>query len=287
MKKQRSAAMEKLLGAAATASSPNNKSYKDDRIWKPAVDKTGGGMATIRFMPAAENESESWIQYWDHGFQGPTGRWYIERSLTSLGQDDPLSEMNSTLWATGDEKNKDIVRKRKRRLHYVSNILVVDDPSNPSNNGKVFLYVYGKKIFDKILDAMQPEFADEDPINPFDFWEGADFKLKIRKVEGWQNYDKSEFSKPKAVADNDSDIEAIYNKLYSLAEFNDPKNYKTYAELKAKLVQVLGEEGALNTAEQVSLEDTDEAPVMRSAAAPAQSQDDDDTLSYFNQLASD
>jgi len=296
MKKQRAAAMEKLISSATTASQGGGqKSFKDDRLWKPEVDKSGNGYAVIRFLPGAEGDDNPWIQYWDHGFQGPTGRWYIERSLTSIGQDDPLSEMNSKLWNSGRDEDKDTVRKRKRRLHYVSNIMVVDNPSNPADNGKTFLYVYGKKIFDKILDAMQPQFADEEPINPFDFWEGADFKLKIRKVEGFRNYDKSEFDAATAVSDDDAKLEKIYGDLHSLAEYNSPDNYKSYAELKAKLVQVLGEDGgALNTAEQVSLENTQEsaheAPVKKStpAAEPASNNDeDDDTLSYFNKLAAE
>ena len=296
MKKQRAAAMSKLLSSAKNAGGGNDsKSYKDERLWKPSVDSSGNGYAVIRFLPAAEGEDNPWIQYWDHGFQGPTGRWYIERSLTSLGQQDPVSELNSTLWATGDDENKSIVRKRKRRLHYVSNIMVVEDPKNPQNEGRVFLYQYGKKIFDKLLDAMQPEFADETPMNPFDFWEGADFKLKIRKVEGWQNYDKSEFARMRSVSDDDAVLEKLYGKIHSLAEYNDASNYKTYAELKTKLNQVLGEEGmVLSTAEHVSLDESLEAAPMKSSAPQPAAvvskpsvDDDDDTLSYFNKLAAD
>ena len=295
--KSRSADISKLVSAAEQAGGGEKKSYGDDRFWKPTVDKSGNGYAVLRFLPAAEGEDLPWVKYWDHGFKGPTGQWYIENSLTTIGQDDPVSEMNSELWNSGIEANKDIVRARKRRLHYVVNMLVVEDPANPSNNGKVFLYKFGKKIFDKIMDVMQPQFQDEDPVNPFDFWEGANFKLKIRNVEGYRNYDKSEFASPSSVMDGDDDkLEALYNTLYSLKDFTDPKNYKSYAELKAKLMRVLGENAApMTTAESVSLDESAAAPMMREASEPvvqntytpdtSSADDDDDTLSYFKNLA--
>lgn len=295
--KSRSADISKLVSAAEQAGGGGEKkSYGDDRFWKPTVDKSGNGYAVLRFLPAAEGEDLPWAKYWDHGFKGPTGQWYIENSLTTIGQPDPVSEMNSELWNSGIEANKDIVRARKRRLHYVVNMMVVDDPANPSNNGKVFLYKFGKKIFDKIMDVMQPQFQDEDPVNPFDFWEGANFKLKIRNVEGYRNYDKSEFASASAVMDGDDDkLEALYNTLYSLKDFTDPKNYKSYAELKAKLMRVLGENAApMTTAESVSLDEPAAAPMMREASEPVvqntytpdtSSADDDDTLSYFKNLA--
>jgi len=294
LKKNRSNLMDKMLTTAKSAGG-EKKSYGDDRIWKPSVDKAGNGYAVLRFLPAAEGESDPWIQYWDHGFKGPTGRWYIERSLTSIGQDDPCSELNSKLWNSGRDEDKATARLQKRRLHYVSNVQVMDDPSNPENNGKVMLFVYGKKIFDIILDAMQPQFADEDPINPFDFWDGADFKLKIRQVEGYRNYDKSEFAKTRALDEDDSVLEGVYKQLHSLAEFNAPSNYKTYDELKTKLTQVLGDGGmAMSTAEQVSLDVSMDTPSMPTAAASTAAtstastdDDEDDTLSYFNQLAAD
>lgn len=293
--KSRSADISKLVSAAEKAGGGDGgkKSYGDDRFWKPEVDKSGNGYAVIRFLPAAEGEDLPWNKYWDHGFKGPTGQWYIENSLTSIGQDDPVSEMNSELWNSGIEANKDIVRARKRRLHYVSNIMVVEDPANPANNGKVFLFKFGKKIFDKIMDVMQPQFADEEPVNPFDFWEGANFKLKIRNVEGYRNYDKSEFASPSALMDGDDEkLEGVYNTLYSLKDFTDPKNYKSYDELKAKLYRVLGESGTpMSTAESVSLDESVSAPTMRSepetqpSYTPETSDDDDDTLSYFKNLA--
>ena len=187
MKSNSSDAISKLLAAAEKAGGgTEKKSYGDDREWKPTVDKTGNGYAVIRFLPASVGQDLPWVRYWDHGFKGPTGRWFIEKSLTSIGQTDPVSEMNSQLWNSGRDEDKETARSRKRRLHYVSNIYVVSDPSNPENEGKVFLYQYGKKIFDKIMDVMQPQFEDETPVNPFDFWGGADFKLKIRNVEGYR-----------------------------------------------------------------------------------------------------
>jgi len=190
--------IQKLLNAAQEAGGGKveKKDYNDDRFWKPTVDKAGNGYAALRFLPAPEGNELPWVRYWDHGFKGPTGMWYIEKSLTSIGQQDPVSEMNTKLWNSGREEDKQIVRERKRRLHYVSNVYVVSDPSSPQNEGKVFLYTFGKKIFDKIMDIMQPQFPGEQPVNPFDFWGGADFQLKIRQVEGYRNYDKSEFRSP-------------------------------------------------------------------------------------------
>jgi hypothetical protein len=266
--------------------------YVDDRFWKPTVDKAGNGYAVIRFLPAPAGEELPWVRFWDHGFQGPGGLWYIENSLTSINQADPVSEMNSVLWNTGREEDKQIARDRKRRLHYVTNIQVVTDPSNPANDGKVFLYKFGKKIFDKIMDVMQPQFADESPVNPFDFWAGANFKLKIQQVAGYRNYDKSEFANPSAISSNDAQIEAVYNTLYSLKDFVDPKSYKSYDELKARLNKVLGETTVRTTAESISLDETDYSSPMTGArsapamAAPSVDEDEDDTLSYFQKLAS-
>ena len=295
--KRNRADIASLTKAAESVGGSPKQSYVDDRYWKPTVDKAGNGYAVIRFLPAAEGEELPWVRYWDHGFKGPTGQWYIENSLTTIGKEDPVSEMNSVLWNSGRDEDKEIARSRKRRLHYVSNIMVVSDPANPSNDGKTFLYIYGKKIFDKIMDVMQPQFQDETPVNPYDFWEGADFKLKIQQVAGYRNYDKSEFAGQRTLSDDDTKLESIYNTLYSLNEIVDPKNYKTYEELKAKLNRVLGEEGAvMTTAESVSLDETASAPTYREAAEPVPQQpsftpqvadntDDDDSLSYFNKLA--
>ena len=304
LKQNRAASIAKLT-AAAEKLNGGTKSYTDDRFWSPTVDKAGNGYAVIRFLPAPAGEDLPYTRYWDHGFKGSTGRWYIENSLTTIGQPDPVSELNTKLWNSGREEDKDIVRQRKRRLHYVSNILVVSDPSNPSNDGKVFLFKFGKKIFDKCTDVMQPQFQDEEPVNPFDFWGGANFKLKIRQVEGYRNYDKSEFEKPSALFNSDENrLKEVYDKLHSLKDFTDPKNYKSYAELSAKLKQVLGDEAG---SELGSAEDA-ELPVARvgkSAPAPqagpataavteeeivdglsgTSESGEEDTLSYFAKLA--
>lgn len=272
------------LAAAAEKLGGGEKNYSDDRIWSPTVDKAGNGYAIIRFLPARAGQDLPWVRYWDHGFKGPTGRWYIENSLTSIGQDDPVSEMNTRLWNSGREEDKEIVRTRKRRLHYVSNILVISDPANPENEGKVFLYKFGKKIFDKILDKMQPQFQDEKAVNPYDFWEGCNFRLKIRNVEGYRNYDKSEFDSVAPLFDGDEGrLEKVYNELHDLSEFIDPKNYKSYTELKAKLAQVLGEAGNGFTETAETAEPSEE----RSMKAPVESDSDEneETLSYFAKMA--
>ena len=293
--KSRSKDLTKLVAAAEKAAGGGEqKSYGDDRFWKPTVDKSGNGYAVLRFLPAPEGEDLPWVRYWDHGFKGPSGRWYIENSLTSIGLADPVSEVNTVLWNSGRDEDKETARKQKRRLHYVANVLVVSDPGNPENEGKVFLFKFGKKIFDKFMDVMQPQFEDEKPVNPFDFWEGADFKLKIRKVEGYQNYDKSEFASPSSLFGGDDEkLETLYKKLYPLKDMLDPKNYKSYDELKKKLEQVLGTVGAVTTAQQVALDETAEAiaPKAVKETAYASIDDDtaddggDDTLSYFSRLA--
>ena len=292
MKSNSSNAISKLLAAAEKAGGgTEKKSYGDDREWKPTVDKTGNGYAVIRFLPASVGQDLPWVRYWDHGFKGPTGRWYIEKSLTSIGQTDPVSELNSQLWNSGRDEDKETARSRKRRLHYVSNIYVVSDPSNPENEGKVFLYQYGKKIFDKIMDVMQPQFEDETPVNPFDFWGGADFKLKIRNVEGYRNYDKSEFaSVSQFQGGDDAKLEAVYNSVHDLGEYIDPKNYKSYSELERKLFEVLGESvvsSTITTAEQVELDEVTPAPKVDSVVetVPSSDGEDDDAMSFFAQLA--
>tara|TARA_Y100001938_G_scaffold113452_1_gene155657 strand:+ start:490 stop:1374 length:885 start_codon:yes stop_codon:yes gene_type:complete len=286
LKRNRGSNISKIIKAAEATNSGETKSYVDDRIWKPTVDKAGNGYAVIRFLPGTE-ENIPFVRYWDHGFKGPTGQWYIENSLTSIGQNDPVGELNSRLWNSGIESDKDRARSQKRRLHYVTNIYVVSDPSAPQNEGKVFLYKFGKKIFDKIYDLMNPAFADETPIDPFDFWEGADFKLKIRNVEGYRNYDKSEFASPAALLNADeAKLEEVYSKLHDLSEFTNPKNYKPYDELKAKLMRVLGEQataGAYTIAEEIKLNNPE--PAVEPVTAEEMSSEDEDTLSYFSKLA--
>ena len=271
---------DKLTKAIETINSPTNEGSKeDDRFWQPEVDKAGNGMAIIRFLPAPAVDGDDalpWARVFNHGFQGPGG-WYIENSLTTLNQKDPVSEYNSVLWNSGIEANKEIARKQKRRLTYIANVLIVSDPKNPENEGQIKLYKFGKKIFDKLTEAMNPQFEDEKAINPFDFWDGANFKIKIRQVEGYRNYDKSEFDKPSALSDDDSKLEELWKKEYSLKEFLDPKHFKTYDVLKAKLDKVLGLDGA--------------APVSKAKAedfTPRSSPDiEDEELDYFKSLAED
>ena len=291
MKKSNS--LDKLLGAVQAENAPQEKkSYVDDRIWKPVMDKTGNGFAIIRFLPAPKGEELPWAKLWNHAFQGPTGQWYIENSLTTIGQNDPVSEHNSALWNSGVESDKEIARKQKRKLQYYSNIYVVKDSANSENEGKVFLYRYGKKIFDKVMETMQPAFEDETPINPFDFWEGANFKLKLRKVDGYWNYDKSEFADPSALSMKDSELEEIWGKQYSLKEFTDNSNFKSYDELKKRLDVVLsGTTTVGNVTEMTtSFDDSPEVSVVvdtKEEPAPTitVSEDDDDTMSYFEKLA--
>ena len=271
-----------------------NQSNKDDgNIWKPTVDTAGNGYAVIRFLPAPQGEDLPWVRMWNHGFQGPTGKWYIENSLTTLQQQDPVSELNSELWNSGSDASKEIARKQKRRLAYYANIMIVQDPSAPENEGKVFMYKFGKKIFDKIMEAMKPEFQDETPLNPFDFWDGVNFKLKIRQVEGYRNYDKSEFEQtPVAVAEGDEAIEAIWKQQHSLAEMVDPKNFKSYDELKTKLTMVLGGKSvpAAASAQTGDVEDdifVSKNKPVDSTVTVSSSTDDDDAMSYFSKLAED
>ena len=286
LKRSRGSNISKIIKAAEATNSGETKSYVDDRVWKPTVDKAGNGYAVVRFLPGAE-DSLPFVRYWDHGFKGPTGQWYIENSLTSIGQPDPVGELNSRLWNSGIESDKDRARTQKRRLHYVTNIYVVSDPSAPQNEGKVFLYKFGKKIFDKIYDQMNPAFADETPIDPFDMWEGADFKLKIRNVEGYRNYDKSEFASGAALLNaEEAKLEEVYGKLNNLNEFTDPKNYKTYDELKAKMLRVFGEEsstGAYTVKEEIKINEP--VAAYEPVTAETISSEDEDTLSYFSKLA--
>tara|TARA_B100000508_G_scaffold38964_1_gene30543 strand:+ start:252 stop:1142 length:891 start_codon:yes stop_codon:yes gene_type:complete len=285
--------LDKLLAQVQKDETPttDKKSYVDERLWKPQVDKAGNGYAVIRFLPASKDEEMPWVRIWNHAFQGPTGQWYIENSLTTINQKDPVSEYNTQLWNSGVESDKEIARKQKRKLQYYSNIYVVSDSVNPSNQGKVFLFKYGKKIFDKLSEAMQPAFEDETPINPFDLWEGANFKLKIRKVDGYWNYDKSEFDKPSKLNDNDDEMEKIWNTQYSLKDFTAPSNFKSYDELKTRLDAVLT--GSVTTgksaAQMVEEDSTDFKPTFKSEPAPelASVSEDDDAMNYFEKLANE
>jgi len=280
-----------------------NSGSSDDRLWKLDVDKSGNGYAVIRFLPAPNGEDLPFVKLYSHAFQG-SGGWYIENSLTTLGQKDPVSELNSELWNNGTDAGKELARKQKRKLTYISNIYVVKDPANPSNEGKVFLYKFGKKIFDKLTAAMQPEFEDEEAIDPFDFWQGANFKLKAKNVAGYRNYDSSEFAAPSPLLEDDDAMEAIWKKQYSLAELVAADQFKTYDELKKRLEYVLGSKGSRRVDEEVEEEETySRGPVKdldddlrselnnlqptRRAVATVEEDEDDDALSYFARLAED
>jgi hypothetical protein len=290
LKKSRSSSLSKLVTETAKINAPSEGSNEDNRFWTPSVDKAGNGYAVIRFLPEPKGEDLPWVRVFSHGFQGPAGKWYIENSLTTFNEKDPVSEYNSTLWNNGTEAGKEQARKQKRRLSYIANIYVVKDPANPENEGQVRLYKFGKKIFDKLNEKMNPEFEDETATNPFDFWEGADLKLKIRNVEGYRNYDKSEFAEVSPLLDgDDAKLETVYDSMFSLQEFLDRKHFKTYAELQAKLDMVLGLAGATATAPSVmsAEENVVEMPVQKEASAPKieSSDSDDENLSFFEKLA--
>ena len=277
-----------------------SKSYVDDRFWRLEGDKAGNGTATIRFLPRVEGDELPWVRIFSHGFQGPTGKWYIENSLTTLGENDPVGELNTKLWNSGSEANKEIARKQKRKLSFTTNVLIVSDPKHPENEGKVMLFKFGKKIFDKIMDKARPTFEDEKPVNVFDLWEGANFKLRMRKKDGYANYDESAFMEPSAVTENEDKLLAIVNAQHKLSEFTDRKNFKSYDELKKKLEDVLsGDSFASKSAAEIA---EDEDRPVRSAPEPTKSapsftpkaskpaptsveDDDDDVMAYFEKIA--
>jgi hypothetical protein len=301
MRKNRANELTKLTEQIKKFNSNETNSSSDDRFWYPDVDKAGNGYAVIRFLPAPANEDVPFIRVWEHGFKGQTtGLWYIEKSLTTLNKPDPVSEYNTQLWNSTSDDNSPArkqARDQKRKLSYVSNIYIVSDPANPLNEGKVFLFKYGKKIFDKLNEAMNPQFADEKPLNPFDLWDGANFKVKIRNVDGYRNYDKSEFGAREPLSTDDDELESVWKSEHSLQAFLDPANYKDYDTLKKKLNAVLG-----LTAKASAVDVEDEPPMaapprIKEAAAPAAKKvddtppwtadDDDDDLSYFKKLAED
>ena len=277
-----------LLSKAENLNKSETKSGPDERLWKPEVDKAGNGYAVIRFLPAPNEEDLPWAQVWSHAFQGPGG-WYIENSLTTLGKKDPVSDLNRELWNAGAEGSpqRDQARKQKRKLNYYSNIYVVKDSANPANEGRVFLYRYGKKIFDKIMESMQPAFEDETPVNPFDFWKGADFKLKITRVAGFWNYDKSEFAEPSTLGGfNDKELEALWNEEHSLAAFTADDQFKSYEDLKFRLESTLKGNYTKPVDAETFGEEVESTPAPV-ASAPASVNEETDTLSYFAQLAKD
>ena len=288
LKKRSGTSLEKLVQEAEKLNKQGPGA--DERFWKPELDKSGNGYAVIRFLPAPDGEDLPWAKVYSHAFQGPGG-WYIENSLTTVNKKDPVGEVNRKLWNSGLDSDKDIARKQKRKLSYYSNIQVVRDPAHPENEGKVFLYKFGKKIYDKITAAMQPEFEDETPINPFDLWEGANFKLKICKVAGFWNYDKSEFDSPSALASDDAELEAIWKKEYSLTSFTADDQFKSYEELQTRLNEVLGTN---KRAAAPTVDSEEYEPVAVAAATPtpatrraetAPTTSEDDQLSYFARLA--
>ncbi len=284
MKKRSKTNLSSLIKETEKISNPNsNFGDADDRYWRPELDKSGNGYAIIRFLPAPDGEDLPWARIWNHGFQGPGG-WYIENSLTTIGQKDPVSEHNSQLWNSGIEANKEVARKQKRRLNYTSNIYIIKDPANPQNEGEVKLFRYGKKIFDKINDVMNPEFEDESPINPFDFWEGANFKMKIRKVEGYSNYDKSEFEASSALLDDDDRMEEIWKTQHSLKELVGPEKFKSYEDLKTKLDRVLGL-GSEFKPKQEEVPFDGGQPYTPPPKPAAEETSDEDDLGYFQKLA--
>ena len=260
---------------------PETKSFDDERFWKPELDKSGNGYAVIRFLPAPKGEDIPWQRMFSHSFQGPGG-WYIENSLTTINKNDPVGEVNRRLWNSGSEADKETARRQKRKLSYYTNIYVVTDTKHPEHEGKVCLYKFGKKIFDKVMEAMQPQFDDEEAINPFDLWKGANFKLKIRKVDGFWNYDKSEFDAVTPLLDSDGALEKVYDAEYPLKPFHEESNFKSYVELKEKMERVLGQEVDNRTAEQVAADiEADDIPFDGGKPITGAT----DTMEYFEKLA--
>jgi hypothetical protein len=278
--KRESGNLDKLTKAIEALNTTSEGSSSKENFWKPEIDKAGNGYAVIRFLPAppAEEDGLPWVKLFNHGFQGPGG-WLIDNCLTTKNEKCPVCEHNSTLWNSGIEANKEVARKQKRKLSYIANVYIVEDSKHPENEGKVFLFKFGKKIFDKISEAMNPQFEDEKAVNPFDLWKGANFKLKIRKVEGYQNYDKSEFETAAPLLDNDDELEKVWKSEYSLKEYLSDGEFKSYDELKDRLTKVLGEAKPKTTVEQAR--SAPKAPV----AEPDLSETEDDDLSYFSKLA--
>jgi hypothetical protein len=302
LRKMRNSDFSKIAGEFEKIANPQSesKSYVDDRFWRLEGDKAGNGTATIRFLPRVEGDELPWVRIFSHGFQGPTGKWYIENSLTTLGENDPVGELNTKLWNSGSEANKEIARKQKRKLSFTANVLIVSDPKHPENEGKVMLFKFGKKIFDKIMDKARPTFEDEKPVNVFDLWEGANFKLRMRKKDGYANYDESVFSEPAPITEDEDKLLAVVNAQHKLTEFTDRKNFKSYDELKKKLEEVLsGDSFASKSAAEIA--EQEDRPV-RAASEPAKSapaftpkaskpaptsvdDDDEDVMAYFEKIA--
>jgi hypothetical protein len=297
--KKKSFDISKLTQELEKMNKGGGQSYKDDRLWKPELDKASNGFAVIRFLPPVDGEEVPWVRVFNHGFKGPGG-WFIENCPTTIGKKCPICEANSELWNSGNESSKTLASARKRKLSYISNILVVSDPKHPENEGKVFLFKYGKKIFDKIMEKLQPESSEYDPVEPvnvFDFWEGANFKLRVRSVAGFVNYDKSEFESCSALLDgDDAELEKIYAKQHSLKAFTEPGEFKEYDELKTKFQNVISGNSASNSAEEVEIDEEEISPKMKSKAAPSipekkssydEDAEEENPLSYFEKLANE
>ena len=294
--KRQSGNLDKLKTAVEALQSPETDAEKSDRMWKPEVDKAGNGMAVIRFLPASPKDGEDalpWVKIWSHGFQGPGG-WFIDNCLTTKGNNSkcPVCEHNTALWNTDIKANRDLVSKQKRKLNYYANVYIVSDSKHPENEGQVKIFRFGKKIFEKITETMDPQYEDEKAINPFDLWEGANFKLKIRKVEGYQNYDRSEFDKPSALLEDDDDLEKIWQSEYSLNELLEDKEFKSYDSLKQRLDKVLGLSGDVPAPKASTVEEDLDPPftpnkvvkpVVKKVTEPDTSEDDD--MEYFSKLA--
>jgi len=287
--KKSSGNLDKLAKAVEALNASSDGSSEKELYWRPEVDKAGNGMATIRFLPASAADGEDalpWVKVFSHGFQGPGG-WLIDNCLTTKNQQCPVCEHNNKLWNSGIEANKEIVRKQKRKLNYIANVYIVSDPKHPENEGQVKLFKFGKKIFDKITEAMNPQFEDEKPINPFDLWKGANFKLKIRKVEGYQNYDKSEFESPSALMDDDEKLEKIWKAEHSLAGLTADKEFKSYDDLKNRLEKVLGLNGDVPVAKTTVETIKEQARIAPKKVAEPEITEDDDDMAYFAKLAED
>lgn len=225
----------------------NKKRQADERFWYPAVDKAGNGSALIRFLPTPDGGQHEFVRLFTHGFQEK--RWFIENCPTTIGGKCPVCEHNSELWNTGVEAHKALVRGsgnkagRKRQLSYIANIYVIKDPANPENEGKVFLFRYGKKIHDMIQFAMKPPadgIEEIDPIDPYDLWEGANFKMVIRNVDGRRNYDKSGFLASTPLMKDDAKLEEIWKSEYDIEEFVSKGSFKDYNTLMTQFNAALG-----------------------------------------------
>ena len=296
----RESALQNMVTSLKKEMNPETRGGDDDRIWKPKMGSDNTGYAVVRFLPGSDVSKTPWVRVYDHGFQGPSGKWYIENSLTTIGQKDPVSEYNSRLWNNGTESGKEQARKQKRRTSYYANVLVIKDPNNPENEGKVKLYKFGQKIFDKVMVAMQPEFADEDPVNPFDLFEGANFRIKIKMVGGYWNYDASDFERPSPLSEDEAKLEQVFNAQHDVHSLIADDQFKSYEELQQKLNEVLGEgpstqerqvqRDVQSQEEKSEFDDyfkTDTTTSEGSTTSSDTSTDDDDLESYFKNLAAD